>query len=203
MKNFSQNLEQEVILDYFKDSNPNFVDFGANDGVTFSNTRALAERGSCGIFIEPSPRAFHLLKQNYKDLAKKGCYYFYNCAIGDVNGEVILHDSDSILRGSDVSLVSTMILSETDRFKRTTKYTEIPVKCFRWKTFVNRLSITDFQMISCDTEGMELVILRQMDLSKVQLICVEHNGKNHDKFKEVCHGMNVVYESAENLIFVR
>lgn len=200
---YSQSREEEVILNYFKDSKPTFIDFGANNGITFSNTRALAERGSCGILIEPSPRAFHSLKQNYKDLNTKGCFYFYNCAIGDKNGKVILHDSDSILRNGDVSLVSTLIPEETERFKRITNYTDVEVQCYRWKTFKNRLSISDFEFISCDVEGLEMVILRQMDLSKTRLICVEHNGKNHDKFKAICEGFNVIYESPENLIFAR
>lgn len=200
---YSQSNEEKVILDYFKDSNPTFIDIGANDGVTFSNTRALAERGSCGVLVEPSPAAFHLLKQNYKDLEKKGCFYFYQCALGEKNGDVTLHDSGSILRKNDVSLVSTLIPEETNRFKSITQYNEITVKSFRWKTFMNRLSVKDFDFISLDTEGMELTILRQMDLSKTKLICVEHNGKHHDKFKEACAGFSVIYESGENLIFAR
>jgi len=37
--------EEEIILEYFKDQNPidlSFLDIGANDGITFSNTHQLA-----------------------------------------------------------------------------------------------------------------------------------------------------------------
>jgi hypothetical protein len=48
---YSQNKEEEVILNYFNGHVGTFVDLGANDGITFSNTRALAERGWKGVLI--------------------------------------------------------------------------------------------------------------------------------------------------------
>jgi len=58
MKIYSQNLEQNYILEYFKDRRGTFIDIGANDGLTLSNTRALVELGWRGVFVEPSPMAF-------------------------------------------------------------------------------------------------------------------------------------------------
>ena len=42
-----------------------FVDVGAYDGVTFSNTRHLFLRGWSGICIEPSPNNYRILKKVY------------------------------------------------------------------------------------------------------------------------------------------
>ena len=39
---YSQNNEEQIILEYFKDFKGNLLDIGANDGVTLSNTRKLA-----------------------------------------------------------------------------------------------------------------------------------------------------------------
>jgi len=63
--NYSQSKEQEVILDYFKDHIGTFCSLGENDGITFSNVRALAERGWTGVMIEPDPEAFERLQNRY------------------------------------------------------------------------------------------------------------------------------------------
>lgn len=43
-----------------------FVDVGAYDGRTFSNTYALAQRGWGGVCIEPAPDAYKLLEARYR-----------------------------------------------------------------------------------------------------------------------------------------
>jgi hypothetical protein len=54
---FSQNNEEQVILNYFRDQAPaslHFLDIGANDGLNFSNIRQLALNGWNGACLEPS-----------------------------------------------------------------------------------------------------------------------------------------------------
>lgn len=200
---YSQNKEEEVILNYFGNTTGVFLDLGANDGVTFSNTRALAELGWCGVLVEPSPQAFHRLKSNYDE--KKGCFYFYPYAIGTKNGKVTLYESGQLVNKGDVALVSTLIEKETDRFKSVTSYTPIDVDCFRWKTFKNRLYKEEFDFISIDIEGLEYEVIQQMDLSKTKLICIETNGNQEKKQKldALLAEFKVIYTSAENLIYAR
>ena len=58
MKDYSQNGEQKIILEYFQDKYKGKVlDIGANDGITLSNSRALIEKGWDGVLIEPAPSA--------------------------------------------------------------------------------------------------------------------------------------------------
>ena len=196
---YSQNNEEQVILDYFKDKGT-FIDIGANDGMTFSNTRALAEQGWRGVCVEPSPKAFVKLKGLYKN---RRDVYCYNFAIGHTNKPIRFFESGSLINKNDVALVSTYLTHEKGRFEATVKYEEIQVKCFRWKTFLNRLKFKTFDFVSIDTEGMELIILEQMDLTDVKMICVEWNGKNKEKFDSFMSGFNLVYTSAENLIYAR
>jgi FkbM family methyltransferase len=200
----SQNNEEAVILDYFKGKIGRFIDIGANDGITFSNTRALAELGWCGVFLEPSPKAFHKLKQLYSD-SKKGCFYMYQAAISTKNGKIDLFESGTLLGNGDVGLVSTLHEQETERFKKKVPYEKIVVDCFRWKTFLNRLYIKEFDFISIDIEGSEIEVLKQMDLSKTQLICVETNGDLQKKtvLDEMLKDFKVIYTSPENLIYAR
>lgn len=200
--NYSQNNEQEVILKYFAGKEKGtFIDIGANDGKTLSNTFALAESFWTGVLVEPSPTAFTLLKENYKD--KKG-FYFYNFALGDKNGNVKFYDSGTHLNKGDHGLLSTMVEEEKRRWTKE-KFNEIEVKCFRWKTFLNRLSIKDFDFISMDIEGMEVSLLKQMDLRTTSCVCLEWNSKPEVKaeFDKLMIGFNVIYTSPENLIYAR
>mgnify|MGYP000961084393 CR=1 FL=1 len=64
---YSQNNEEEVILKYLGDSTGTFLDIGAFDGITFSNTYELVKRGWKGVMVEASPRTFIKLQENVKD----------------------------------------------------------------------------------------------------------------------------------------
>lgn len=201
----SQNCEEQYILEYFEGQKGTFIDIGANEGITFSNTRALAELGWSGCFVEPSPKAFERLKKNYKGLSG---FYFYNVALGNHNGTAILQESASLISTSDVGLVSTFEVSEMQRFKKITTYEPVSVKMFKWKTFYNRLKIKEFTMVNLDVEGFEMHILPDMDLSKTKLLVIEHNGKQELKkaYLECTtkYGLDkIIYESGENLIIVR
>lgn len=206
MQNYSQSNEQEAILNYFGDFKGSFIDIGANDGITLSNSRALAELGWCGVLVEPSPQAFSKLKQLYAT-ATKGCIYLYDFAVGNHNGSMKFFESGTHLNKGDVGLLSTSEQSEMARFPGT-QYTEIAVKVFRWKTALNRMSLKKFDFINIDAEGVCLDILIQMDLTDARCLCIEFNGDQGLKtaYTEYCakFGLNkIIYTSPENLIFAR
>lgn len=202
---YSQNKEEEVILKYFDGHVGTFCSLGENDGVTFSNVRALAERAWTGVMIEPDPEAFERLRKLYE--GHKGLYT-YNYAISDTNGKKFLQKSDSLLKTGDTGLVSTFNASEMKRFHGAVNYTPTEVQVYTWGTARNRWSIRDFTFISIDVEGEEMRILPSIDLTKTQLICIEHNGKTELKNQYLeCtskYGIDkIIYESAENLIICR
>lgn len=199
---YSQSEEEAVILDYFKDFKGSFLDLGSNDGQTLSNTRALAELGWKGVCVEPSPKAFERLKELYKSSDKVYCYNF---AIGHTNKEIDFWESGNLIGREDVALVSTSNPEEMERFNKVVKYEPIKVQCKRWKTFLNYSRLKTFDFISIDTEGSELVILEQMDLSEVSLACVEFNSKPELKLKfdYIFKDFKLLYTSGENLIYGR
>lgn len=205
MENFSQNNEQEVILKYFGDFKGAFLDIGCNDGVTLSNTRALALLGWCGCLVDASPKACIKLKHNYSELETKGCFYMYNYAIGKKSGTFDLNESGPLMSPHDVGLVSTFVPEEMDRFKRIVSFEKVPVKMLKWKTLLNRFTIKKFEMLSLDVEGLEIPILKQMDLTHFRLICVETNGNNEKKTEldQILSDFKVIYTSPENLIYAR
>lgn len=202
MKSYSQNNEQEHILNYFGDYVGTFADLGSNDGITFSNVRALVEHGWTGIFVEPSPIAFDRLKENYAGL--KGLY-FYPFALGGHNGRVILNESGALVSQDDVSLVSTIKPAEMKRFKKSVKYSPITVDVYRWKTALNRWYIKTFDFISLDIEGAEMDVLPEIDLTETKCICLEWNGKEalKQEYEKYLSGFKLIYASPENLIYGR
>lgn len=200
---YSQNKEEQIILEYFGDFTGTFIDIGANDGTTFSNTRALAERGWKGVFVEPSPQAFQRLKELYS--GHKG-FYIYPYAISDHNGKKMLQESGPLCSPADIGLVSTFHAQEKQRFEKSIKYTPIEVVTFKWKTFLNRLRIKEFDFVSMDCEGDEMNILPDMDLSKTKAICIEWNSKPELKAAyeaQLPEGFKLIYTSGENLIYAR
>ncbi len=199
---YSQNLEEKYILEYFGNRIGAFLDLGCNDCKTFSNTRALAERGWKGVLVDPSPKAIEKCKELYN--GHKG-FYIYPYAISDHNGKAMLQESGALCSAEDVGLVSTFHAHEMDRFKRTVKYEPVEVKTFKWRTFFNRLRIKEFTMISLDVEGSELDILPDMDLLKTELIVIEWNSKPELKieYDKYLQGFKIIYTSGENLIYAR
>jgi FkbM family methyltransferase len=214
--NYSQNSEQDIILNYFSDRKGTFLDLGANDGVTLSNTRALAEIGWSGVLVEASPKAYAKLKDNYASLKvtshpgtpdKPHISNFdrYNIAIGTTNGIMKFKESGTLLGSGDVALVSTFHDSEMDRFKSVVEYEEIEVKCLTWKAFMEGCPVKYFDFISMDIEGSELDVLPHMDLSNTLMICIEWNSKEDLKreYEKYLYGFKLIYTSAENLIYAR
>lgn len=197
---YSQNDEGEIVANYFKGHNGTFLDIGSNDGITLSNTYQLMLDGWDGVYVEASPKAYKLLKFNIPE--RKGLY-FYPFALCDHNGEEILKESTSLLGKDDVGLVSTLVPQEMERFKSVVQYESVKVKCFKWKTFLNRLTIKKFDFISIDIEGMDLTVLKDIDLSETSCVCVEWNGKDKEKYDALMQGFQLIGKNGENLIYGR
>lgn len=199
----SQNLEEKYILEYFEGKTGTFLDLGCNDCKTFSNTRALFETGRFkGVLVDPSPRAITKCRELYN--GHKGIY-IYEYAISTSNGRAILQESGPLCGASDIGLVSTFHDSEIERFKRTVSYNAVEVKTFRWKTFLNRVPIKKFNLISCDCEGSDLDIIAQIDLKDTQMVILEWNSKPELKkeYEKYLDGFRLLYTSAENLLYGR
>lgn len=201
---YSQNNEEQVITDYFGDFIGKLLSIGENNGEFLSNTRALIEKGWSGSLVEPAPKAFmDLFGLHFH----RDDIYCYNFAISDFNGNSKFFDSDTHLNNGDTSLLSSLLESEIEKWKPSTKFKEIEVKVIDFKTLLDISYFKTFDFINLDAEGNDLTILRQMDLNKLEtkLICVEWNSKNKDEFDNIIlpQGLHLIHSNAENLIYGR
>lgn len=200
---YSQNKEEEVILRFFKGRTGTFLDIGANDGETLSNTRALALNGWFGVCVEPSPKAFDKLHELYK----KSPVQCIQVAISDFCGVTEFHESGEHLGKGDCALLSTIVKSELKRWNGTESFTLSQTSVVDFKGFLAKSIYSKFDFISIDAEGVDLKILKQIDFNALQtkMVCVEWNSKQKQQYLDVMipFGFRLVHENYENLIFVK
>ena len=204
---YSQNKEDIAVWNFFKNRTSGTVlEIGANDGTTLSNSLFLIEQGWNACLIEPSS-VYSQLADKHKGNSKVSCF---NMAIGNINGTIRFHESGAhVVNGSDKALVSTLIETEKDRWKKV-EFTETEVECRSFGYWWNSAGNPMLDYISIDCEGMDVDILKQIDLTAVGCfcLCIEHNS-NKDVFKEIdtyCKAAGltkVLLYNAENVIYVK
>jgi FkbM family methyltransferase len=197
---YSQNNEQDIILQYFGSRKGFFLDIGANDGQTLSNTYALQLQEWKGVLIEPSEEAFNRIKVRY------GVQKF-NVAIGTEDGHCTFHEMGNHLNAGDVSLLSTIKKTELKRWPGV-EFKERMTEVWTYKTLLKHSPLKFFDFISIDAEGVDYEILEQIDLKYTDMVCIEHNS-NPDLFqliKEYCNNAGLykcLLNNLENVIWAR
>lgn len=206
---YSQNNEEQIILEHFGLVGKNFVvlDIGANDGITFSNSKKLIELGWKAHLVEPSPKAFSKLSELHKF---NDNVHLYNVGLLHTDSTAYLFESESLINENDVALVSSYSVKETEKWKKSNvKYGKVPTKILSFQSFIEISQETKFDLITIDIEGYEMVVLEQIDLNKyfVKMLILEWNGNESVKKSMVdycsAYGIGLFSENAENLIFKR
>ena len=201
---YSQNLEDQYIVDFFKDipGKKCLLSIGENDGKTLSNSRALIELGWDFDLVEPSPCAFAKLSILYPDHEDS----LHQLAIGTESGTMDFHDSGTHLNNGDTSLLSTLLPQEKERWKDA-EWNVIPVQVLTYADFKSDTPY-EYDFISIDAEGLDIEILKQIDLTHTKLLCIEWNSIEQNKIDILEYtskfGMTkILYQSGENLLICR
>lgn len=206
IKDYSQHGEQQIITDYFHGCHGTLLDIGANEGITFSNSRALLELGWYGILVEPSEKTFDQLVINCGLFA--GRVLLHNVGIADYCGDAEFFESGELI-GGDNSLVSSMKEAETERWKKQSKpedpivsFTKTTIPVIDYAKLLENSGNPQIDFITIDVEGMEVEILKQIDFSLVSMVCVEYNGKPELSYAygEIIP-MPVIYKNRTNIIY--
>ncbi len=159
------------VINYYKEKeNGYFIEIGAADGVSLSNTYLLETKYNWkGICAEPNPESFEKLVINRPQS------HCCDCAIYNESGLTVQFDIARVC--NLLSGISTYI----DRHKDTvnSNKTTINVKTLSLNDLLEKYSAPTFiEYLSLDTEGTEYEILKAINFDKYVfgLIDVEHNS---------------------------
>ncbi len=174
---FYSQLGQDIILnDIFKHLDPvkYFIDIGAHNGRTFSNSLYFEEIGWNGICVEANPNLISELSTNRKCIVK-------NLIISPIDGFcefLVVHGNSEMLstpnfgeNQKNVSRIHTNLRKSGGRIS--TEY--VQSKKLTQLLTDNHVKVIDF--ISIDVEGSEMGVLKSLDLSQfdIKLFVVENN----------------------------
>lgn len=200
---YSQNQEDLIVKAYFNGHIGRLLDIGANDGITFSNSRLLIEMGWEADLFEPSSIAGDLFLL-YKDSDR---VHVYAKGIAATIGNKTFYESGAHLKGgSDRALVSTCIAAEMNRWKGV-EFKLRPAEFVDFNGWHQYADSPALDFISIDVEGMEMEILQQINLSEVgcKCLCIEWNSQPHlaKLYTDYCAQFRLkeIHRNAENIIY--
>jgi FkbM family methyltransferase len=177
---YSQHGEDKIILQHLENKTGGVIlDVGANDGIQYSNSRMFIEQfGWKGVLIEPTSHCINSLKELYKDNSE---IEIFGVAIDEEEGEKEIYLGT--LEGEGINQLST--LSEDDKSyweqKRGVKYNSEVIKTTTLKSILSKSVYKNFDIVSIDTEGNDLIVLSQLVNEDIypKFIILEHNGNNN------------------------
>jgi FkbM family methyltransferase len=191
---YSQRDEEKVILGYFGNFAGRFLEVGAYDGLTASNTLALVERGWSGVMVEPAPVYFMKLLDRH---AANPRLALVNAALGAADEFRPFHYTE---RGG----ISTFDDACRDAWKDACgDYRDYLVPVVAAARFFAAFP-GPYDFVSVDAEGLDLEIVRALPLAGVRLACVE-TGRDEPAIAALlaAAGLRKIHQTAENGLFAR
>ena len=203
---FSQYDEEQAITGYC-DALPighkgaggsgRFLDVGAWDPKTFSNTRALFERGWSGVMIEPSPTAMLSLLKEY---GKEPRITLVQGAVGLEDSIVAFEMSDDCVSSSDPKHIAR--LSEPGPNQAKFHGTAM-VRSITWEQIC--LWYGGFDFVNIDAEGYSVDLFHAMlnAGAKPSCCCVEIEAGRMLELSAAATkvGYKLIYANGTNAVF--
>lgn len=179
---FSQCGQDKFLYEnFFKDKKSGiFVDIGAHDGITYSNTYFLEKSlGWQGICIEPNPDVFAQLISNRTAQCIQGCISNNNEIVSFLKVSGYPEMLSGIVSNYDPRHLARI---ETEIQLYGGSYEIIPIQCYRLNEILAANQITYVDYLSLDIEGGELEVLKSIDYDKfeIEIIDVENNYMEPD-----------------------
>jgi FkbM family methyltransferase len=199
---YSQNDEEAKIVEFFGTRPGRFLDVGAFDGVTFSNTHRLLELGWIGVMVEPSPVNFYALVGNTAKYAER--VTLIPAAVSRIPGLHKFWMDDTPTRGWSSTMNSEMLAIGSVMKPNPASIMVPTLKLSHLSSF------GPYDFISIDAEGEDLGIMEDDDsflpvLYACRLLCVE-KGQHREKMLHACkgHGFKTIFhETPENLLLTK
>lgn len=183
---YSQSDEESYVLEL--GDNGRYLEIGSYDGKTFSNTRALAEKGWEGVCVEPAPHAFDAMCSDPPPHA-----ILVNALVGKHTGLVRFHYSKDA--------VSTTERKHARKWASLVAFTPIHVMAISVSHLLTEFP-GPFDLISVDTEGTTVQIVEDLipHLDTLETRCLIYE---HDEVFLKVPGFDEVHRTPENAILVR
>ena len=172
-----------------------FVEVGASDGVTFSNTSQLVSIGWSGVYIEPVFTYYKKCVKNYE--GNKGITIL-NIACSDHTGTLKLFEGPNIFTANN-----RMIKSNSK---------SIIVPCLTLNNIFSLLN-RDVDLLVIDAEFHEREVLKGFDLKKYDpgMVIIEVHEKNTNKkfrknvdfINEYFNEYKKIYSDTINNIYIK
>lgn len=167
---YSQNNEEQHIVNYFQGHIGKFLDIGGYNPIHLSNTRRLYELGWSGIYVEPSIICFDSFVKEYHNDPR----------IVLINKAVVSTDVDSIiLYESNGDAVSSTSAHHVEKWQKSgVVYTPIKVEAISTQKIESEYADIDFLSIDVESTNQEILAsFTDEYLSKVKMICIEHDSR--------------------------
>lgn len=178
----SAGQDEFVHQTFFRDRREGtFLDIGAYDGVTGSNTYFFERNlGWTGVCFEPSPGQFQKLIQNRKTRCVNACLSNYEGEAQFLDVVEGLTMMGGLTESYDRQALDMLHTRTGQRLEHRT------VKVLRLSSFLKDAGITDIDYCSIDVEGSEMNILRDLDfdLTRIEVFSVENNNENNHDIKD-------------------
>jgi FkbM family methyltransferase len=196
MKDYSQYGEQIAILAAFETRTCDrmFLDIGAWNPVTFSNTRALWEQGWSGVMVEPSPGPMAALIEAYGNASQIVLVQAMVAREAGLHKMWITDDA-----------VSTSVDAEHERWRYTVKFRgSIMVPAITFEDLTNRFGGFDFVNIDAEGESVSL-FLRMLELGIYPTcVCLEHDSRTVEVLEASTKvGYTITLANSTNVVMVR
>lgn len=177
-----------------------FVEVGAYDCATFSNTAGLVEQGWNGLYVEPQSYYLELGRQRY---GYNPGVHFEHCAVGRDAGEGTISDAGVMSRVS----VGAPALDASGA----------PIAIVRLDALLQKHGVPPgFELLVIDVEGDEAAVLDSFDLAhwRPRLLIVElgdldpatappSDPRLQAHRTLVTHGYGIVYQDDVNTAYLR
>ena len=181
-----------------------FLDIGANDGISYSNTYFFEKTMNwTGMCIEPHPSAFKQLQKN------RECILLNYCVSDKVDKVdfLAIDGYSEMLSGIFTKYDNRHLLRIKEELELYGGKSQlVPINSITIEKVLNDYSITKIDYCSIDTEGGELEILKQFDLNKVDVFCFSIENNYGDKKIESYmsrYGYNLVKKCEADEIYTK
>lgn len=163
------------------------IQIGAQDGISDCHRgvdevwTGVTKLGWHGVLVEPSPKHFNELSDNYKDYIDK--VVLCNYAINTYNGKTIFYDCEET--GAS-TLIESVLIKNNYHDGKAKNYKQITVPCITINTLLEQYGVPEYLII--DTEGFDGCIIEELDFTKYPIpkIRFEFSHITEEQLGRVC-----------------